>query len=118
MLDRVLDGALSIRIPYAGRVRHHAVVSEHGGIHRIEFRLVQVRFDNAFLQIVEDDDVLRDATKVAPGLLVQFGPDLLAGLPHDAAEAALRVAKRHHEQPWLAVAVWPWRCAAVATGPQ
>jgi hypothetical protein len=104
VLDCVLDGALAIRIPYAGWVRHHAVVSEHGGIHRIELRLVQVRFDYAFLQIVEND-VLRDATKVAPGLLVQFSPDLFAGLPHDAAEAAPRVTQRHHEQPGLAVSV-------------
>ena len=49
--------------------------------------------------------VAAGATKVAPRLLVQSCPRLLAGLPHHAPKASPRIAQRHHEQARLAVAI-------------
>ena len=55
VLDRVLDRALAIGIPDAAGIGHHAVVREHRGVDRVQFRLVEVRADHAFLEVVEHD---------------------------------------------------------------
>ena len=60
---------------------------EHRRVDRIERRLVKVGLDDAFLQIVQHHIAGR-AAEVAPRLLMQLGPDLLTGLPHDAPKAA------------------------------
>jgi len=73
-------------------------MGQRGGVHRVQLRLVQVRLDHPFLEVVQHD-VAAAAAEVAPGLLVQLGPGLLAGLPHHAPEAAARVPQRGHEQP-------------------
>ncbi len=78
-------------------------MGQRGGVHRVELGLVQIGLDHPLLEVVEHH-VLAGSTKVAPGLLVQAGPGLLAGLPHHAAKAAPGVAQRHHEQARPAVA--------------
>src|SRR5205085_9406249 len=50
-------------------------------------------------------DIAAASSEVAPRLLVQPCPRLLAGAPHDPAEAPPGVAQRRHEQPRLAPAV-------------
>ena len=102
--DGVLHGALAVGVAHARRVGHHAVVRQGRGIDRVEFGLVQVGLEHALLEVVEHD-VVAAAAEVAPGLLVQPRPDLLAGAPDHAAVAAPRVAQRGHEQPRLAPAV-------------
>ncbi len=102
--DGVFDAALAVGVAHARRVRHHAVVRQGRGIDRVEFGLVQVGLEHALLEVVEHD-VAAAAAEVAPGLLVQPGPGLLAGAPDHASEAAPRVTQRGHEQPRLAVAI-------------
>ena len=87
MLNRVLDGPLSVRIAHASRIRDDAVMLEHRAIEPVDLRLVQVRRDDAFLQVVEHD-VADGAAEVAEGFFVKLGPDLLAGLPDHTPETA------------------------------
>ncbi len=98
---RVLDGALhrafAIRIADPAGIRDHAVVREQRAVHRIQLRGVEVGPEHPLLQVVEHD-VLRTASKRAPGLLVQLRPDLLIGLPDDLAETLARILERHDEQ--------------------
>ena len=77
MPDGILHGTFAIGIPDPRRVRHHAVMREHGSVDRVQLRFVQVGLDDPFLQIVEDH-VAATAAKVPPGLLVQPGPGFLA----------------------------------------
>lgn len=100
VLNGVLHRALAIAISHPSRVGHHLVVGERGGIDRIEGRLVQVGLQDTFLEVVEHH-VPGGATEVAPGLIVQLGPDLLAGFPDHAPEAAPRVTQRGQEQAGL-----------------
>ena len=100
--DRVLDATLAIRVTDPRRVGHHAVMGERGGVHGVQFRLVQVGLDDALLEVVQHD-VAAAAAEVAPSLLVQSRPGLLAGLPDHPPVAAPRIPQRHHEQPRLAV---------------
>lgn len=112
----MLHRPLAVGITYAGRISHHLVVLQHGRVHRVELGLVQVGFDHALLEVVQHHIPAR-AAEVAPGLFMQFGPDLLAGLPDHAPEAAPRVAQRGHKQPGLAVTIGArhpgWRPFAV-----
>ena len=87
MSNRIFYSTLSIWIPHTGRVGHDAVVAQRCGVDRIEPRLVQVRLDDPFLEVIQDN-VLRAATEVTPGLFMQLCPHLLAGFPDDTAEAA------------------------------
>ena len=100
VLNGVLHRALAIAISHPSRVGHHLVVGERGGIDRIEGRLVQVGLQDTFHEVVEHH-VPGGATEVAPGLLVQLGPDLLAGIPDHAPEAAPRVTQRGQKQAGL-----------------
>ena len=102
--DGMLHRALAIGVTHPRRVGHHGVVRQGGGVHRVEIGLVQVGLQDAFLEVVQHH-VLRAAAKVAKGLLVQLGPDLLAGLPDHAPEAGARVAQRGHEQPRFAIPI-------------
>jgi len=85
--DGVLHAALAVGVAHARRVGHDAVVLQGRGIDRVEFGFVQVGLEHALLEVVEHD-VATAAAEVAPGLLVQPRPGLLAGAPDDAAVAA------------------------------
>jgi hypothetical protein len=100
----MLHRALAVGVSHPRRVGHHAVVRQGRGVHRVEIGLVQVGLEDAFLQIVQHH-VLGAAAEVPQGLLVQLGPDLLAGLPHHAPEAGTGVPQGGHEQAGLAVPV-------------
>jgi hypothetical protein len=77
MPDACFNLALAIWIADTTRQRDGAVVREEVAVARIERRVVDVRSEDAFLEIVEDDhtDRAAEATKCA---LVQFRPDLRA----------------------------------------
>src|SRR5690606_9209812 len=105
--DRMLDRAFAVRIAYPGRIGHHTVMTQHHGVHGIEFGLVQVGRKHPFLQVIEHD-VVRRAAKVTPGLLMQLRPGFLAGLPDDTPETAPRVAQRHHKQAWTPISLCTW----------
>ena len=102
--DSVFDRPLAIGVSYPSRVSHHFVVGQRGGVDRVESGLVQVGLQDAFLQIVQHHIPGR-STEVAPGLLVQLGPDLLARTPDHAAKAAPRVTQRGHKQAGFAPAL-------------
>jgi hypothetical protein len=104
MLDRVLDRALAVRVTHPCRVGDDAVVGQYVPVDGVQFRLVQVGLDDAFLEVIEHD-VGATAAEVAPCLFMQPGPGLLARFPDHPAEAAPRVTQGHHEQPWTAITV-------------
>ena len=108
VLDRILDRPLAVRVPDPAGIRHHPVVLQHLSVERVQLRLVDVRTDHPFLQVVQHH-VLRHAAEAAPCLLVQPAPDFLVRLPHRLAEALARVLQRHHEQI---------RAAVIARSPQ
>jgi hypothetical protein len=49
MLDRILDGPLSIRVPHACRIGDDGGILKHGAVEPIDLEFVQVRRDDAFL---------------------------------------------------------------------
>lgn len=106
VLNRVLDSPLSIRVAYAGRVGDDTVMLEHRLIEPVDLGFVQVGRDDAFPEIVQDD-IADSAAEVAEGVLVELGPDLLAGFPDHAPETAPRISKRHDEQPRAPVPAGP-----------
>src|SRR3984885_14098179 len=64
---------------------------------RIQRRIVDVRLEHAFAQVVEDDHPYR-TTQSTECFLVQFGPDLTAGMKGEQADRFAAVAQCHHEQ--------------------
>ena len=96
--DAGFDLAFAIGIADATREGDDAVVREHVAIERIERGIVDVGREDAFFEIVEDDDAdgAAEATKRA---LVQLGPDLRARLPHEQPDRFARVAERQDEEP-------------------
>jgi hypothetical protein len=85
MADTGFDFALAIGIADATRQRDDAVVREHIAVQRIERRVVDVRREDAFLEIVEDDHA-HGPTEATKRTLVELGPDLRARLPHQQAD--------------------------------
>jgi hypothetical protein len=83
--DARFDFAFAIGIADATRQRDDAIEREHIAAQRIERGIVDVRGEDPFLQIVEDDHTHRppEPTKRP---LVEFGPDLRARLPHQKAD--------------------------------
>ena len=77
----VRKGVVDDRVTDATRYRDDAVVREHVAVQGIERGIVDVRRQDAFFEIVEDDDAHR-ATEAAKGALVELGPNLCARLPH------------------------------------
>ena len=75
--DARFDLALAIGVADATRKRDDAVVGEHVPIERIERGIVEVRGEDAFLQIIEDDHAHRTA-KAPKRALVELGPHLCA----------------------------------------
>lgn len=103
MLNRTLDASFPIGIGHPRGIGDHGVMSQHRAVNRVELGLVQIRLENAFLQVVEHD-IARDPAKIPERLFMELRPDLLAGLPNHPPEAAPRVAQRHHEQAGTTVA--------------
>ena len=102
MPDAGFDFALAIGIADAARQRDDAVVREHVAVERIERGIVDVRGEDAFFEIVEDDDAHR-AAEPTKRALVELGPDLRARLPHQQPHRFARVAERQDEEPRAAI---------------
>ena len=100
--DAGFDLPLAIGIADAARQRDDAVVREHVAVERIERRVVDVRREHAFAEIVEDDDA-DGAAEPAKGPLVQLGPDLRARVQHEQPDRLAPVAERQDEEPRAAV---------------
>jgi hypothetical protein len=75
--DARFDFAFAIGITDPTRQRDDAVVRKDVAIERIERRIVNVRREHAFFEIVEDHDAGR-ATESTKRALVQLRPDLRA----------------------------------------
>ena len=78
-LLRVADLGFNLALEI-GRVRpawqrDHAVVLQHLGVQRVELRIVDVGFEDAFFEVVESDRVRR-AAELRERLFVQLAPDL------------------------------------------
>ena len=95
--DAGFDFPLPIRIAHATREGHHAVVREHVAVQRIEGRVVDVRRQHAFPEIVEDDD-LHGAAQAPKRLLVERRPDRRARSPRQQSHTLAGVAQRQHEE--------------------
>jgi hypothetical protein len=95
--DASFDLALAVGIADATGQRDDAIVREHVAVQRIERGIVDVRGEDAFPEIVEDDHADR-AAEPTKGALVERGPDLRARLPHQQAHRFPRVAQRQHEE--------------------
>ena len=78
--DAGFDFPFASGIAYAARQRDDAVVREHIAIERIEGRIVNVRCERAFAQVIEHDDLHR-AAQSAKRAFVELGPDLRARSP-------------------------------------
>jgi hypothetical protein len=75
--DSTLYFAFAIWIADATRHSDRAVMSEHVAIQRIERRIVDVRLENAFTQVVGHHD-LHSTTEFAKSAFMQLGPDARA----------------------------------------
>src|SRR5690606_10430800 len=102
MLDRALDRALAVRVADPARVGDDAVVREHRRVHGVELRLIEIRANDALLEVVEDN-VCHGAAECPEGLFMKARPCLLVRLPDDLPEALAGVLQRHHEQVRAAV---------------
>jgi hypothetical protein len=78
--------------------RDGAVVSQDVVIERVQCRVVDIRFEDAFAQVVEHQDT-RGATRPAEGCLVQLAPGLGTRLRHEQADRLAAEAERHDEEP-------------------
>src|SRR6266852_6000966 len=84
--DAGLHLALAIRILDAAGHGDRVVVAEHVPIERMDHRIVDVRLQYAFAQIVEDQHPRRAAEPGESGL-VHLGPDACAGSEDDQPDA-------------------------------
>ena len=88
--DARFDLALAIGIADAARQADHAVVREDVAIQRIQRRLVDIRRQHAFFEIVEDDRPRR-AAETPKRALMEFGPRLRTRLPRQQPHRFPRV---------------------------
>jgi hypothetical protein len=100
--DAGFDLALAIGVADATRERDDTVVREHVAVERIEGGVVDIRREDAFLEIVEDDDA-HGAAESTKRTLVELGPHLRARLPHQKADRFARVAERQDEESCASV---------------
>ena len=96
--DAGFDLAFPIGIADAARQGDDAVVGEHVAVEGIERRVVDVRGEDALLEVVEHDDAY-DAAQPAKRPLVQLGPDLGAGAVNQQPDGLARVAQGEDEEP-------------------
>ena len=96
------DFAFAIRIAHATWEADDPIVREHVAIDGIERRVVDVRREHAFFEIVEDDEARR-AAQPAKRPLVELGPRLRARVPDEQAHRFARVAERQDEEPHASV---------------
>jgi len=100
--DATLHLAFAIWIGDTARHSHCAIMSEHVAIQRIQSRIVDVGFENAFTQVVGHDDLHR-AAEFAKSAFMQLGPGARARLKGEQANAFAAVAERQQEQTRAAV---------------
>ena len=100
--DGRLDLPLAIGMPDATGQRDRAVMREDVAVERVEGGIVDVRGEDALLEVIEDDRVDRPA-EPTEGLLVQLGPAARARLEGEQADALAAVAQGEDEQPGPAV---------------
>ena len=98
MPDAAFDLALPVGIADATRQRRDAVVRQDVAIERIDGRIVDVRRQHAFTQVVEYQHAGR-AAQATKRLLVQHGPDRRARLPREQVHRLARVAQGKDKQP-------------------
>ena len=98
MPDARFDFPLAVGIADATRQRDDAIGREHVAIERVECRVVDVRREDLFLQIVEHDHAQR-ATEPTKRPLVELDPHLRARLPHQQTDRFARVTEREDEEP-------------------
>src|SRR5262249_45703514 len=75
---------------------------EQVAIQRIQGRIVDIRFEYAFAEIIEYDRAA-GATQPAERLFVEFSPRARAGLEGEQANGLAAVAQREHEQTCAAI---------------
>ena len=88
--------------PHPTRQGDDAVVGEHIAVERVECRVVDVWREDAFLEVVEDDDTYR-APEPAEGALVELRPDLATRSPDEEPDGLAGVAQGEDEEPRAAV---------------
>lgn len=79
------------------------VVGQHVSIERIDHRIVDVRLQYTFAQIVQDQDAWRAAESAECGLM-HLGPEACAGSEDDQPDTLAAVAERQHKQACAAIA--------------
>ena len=99
----VADGRLDLALADRGRRRgtagrDDAVVGQHVAVERIERGVVDVRGEDALLEVVQDDDAY-GAAQPAERPLVQLGPDLRARPGDQQPDGLARVAEGQDEEP-------------------
>ena len=96
--DGGFDLALAIGVADAARQGDDAVVGQHVAVERIECGVVDVRGEDAFLEVVEHDDA-DGAAQPAERPLVQLSPDLRARPLDQQPDGLARVAEGQDEEP-------------------
>ena len=82
----------------AARQGDDPVVGQHVAVERIQRRVVDVRGQDTFLEVVEDDDA-DGATQPPERPLVQLGPDLCTRSADQQPDGLARVAQGQNEEP-------------------
>ena len=77
-------------------------MGDHVAVERIQRRVVDVRGEDALLEVVEHDDT-GGAAQAAKRPLVQLGPDLRAGAVNQQPDGLARIAQGQDEEPCPAV---------------
>ena len=95
--DPGLHFAFAIGVAHATGQRDDTVVRQDVAIERVHRRVIDVRGEDAFAQVVEHDRVDR-AAQSAKGAFVELRPNLRARSPGQQPHALARVAQRQHEE--------------------
>src|ERR671913_1475522 len=91
------DFSLAIGVADSTREGDDAIVGEYVAVERVERRVVDVRREDPFLEIVEDDHAHRP-TEPTKRPLVELSPDLRARLPDQQTDRLARVAECQDEE--------------------